>query len=398
MAIDSISPNTCRIEEIPYQTPVLANRQTGGKKYELKDHLGNVRVVISDQLVQEGNEVKTEVISYSNYYPFGMELPILQYAQNQQYRFDFNGKEKNREWIGYDFGFRIYNHNIAKFLSVDPLNDRYPSVSSYTAFLNNPIGVIDQKGDSVAGNGALYFTYKAAINVPIAAGLRRIQASTDEHIFITIDDFSTREAGNGNGAGAVTYSDITGQNGPQSAYYDAVNQTINVPVHAKGVDIALRNFAGLDLSKIRTNVVHLISVNSNVINKEMLLESDKNVRVAIEIFLHEVVAHIQGDDPGGAKIEHGCFGATNSMYIGGTPDIPTANSPAFILKTEIDGLHILDKNTRKLFINLGNTYQRIENMDQLINPDVYQKRMVDHLKENLPKQVHKQIDEAHPDL
>ena len=44
-------------------------------------------------------------------------------------RYGFNGKEKDDDIQGqtvYDYGFRIYNPAIAKFLSVDPLTKEYP--------------------------------------------------------------------------------------------------------------------------------------------------------------------------------------------------------------------------------------------------------------------------------
>jgi len=57
------------------------------------------------------------------------------YSAGNQYRYGFNGKEKENEVSGqgnqYDYGFRIYNPRIGKFLSVDPLVREYPWNSSY---------------------------------------------------------------------------------------------------------------------------------------------------------------------------------------------------------------------------------------------------------------------------
>ena len=51
------------------------------------------------------------------------------------YRFGFNGKEQDSEVAGngnsYDYGFRIYNPRIGKFLSVDPLTSSYPWYTPY---------------------------------------------------------------------------------------------------------------------------------------------------------------------------------------------------------------------------------------------------------------------------
>jgi len=66
------------------------------------------------------------------------------------YRFGFNGKEKDDETYGegneYDYGFRIYNPNLGKFLSVDPLTVNYPWYTPYQFAGNMPINCIDIDG------------------------------------------------------------------------------------------------------------------------------------------------------------------------------------------------------------------------------------------------------------
>lgn len=67
------------------------------------------------------------------------------------YRYGFNGKEKdnNGEWgdqTHYDYGFRIYNPGIAKFLSVDPLTRKYPMLTPYQFAGNTPMQAIDLDG------------------------------------------------------------------------------------------------------------------------------------------------------------------------------------------------------------------------------------------------------------
>ena len=46
----------------------------------------------------------------------------------------------------YDYGFRIYNPRIAKFLSVDPLTGSYPWYTPYQFAGNMPIVAIDLDG------------------------------------------------------------------------------------------------------------------------------------------------------------------------------------------------------------------------------------------------------------
>ena len=68
-----------------------------------------------------------------------------------RYRYGFNGKELDPEGMGgggstYDYGFRIYNAQLGKFLSVDPLTRAYPQYTPYQYAGNKPIKYIDLDG------------------------------------------------------------------------------------------------------------------------------------------------------------------------------------------------------------------------------------------------------------
>jgi RHS repeat-associated protein len=66
------------------------------------------------------------------------------------YRYSFNGKEQDPEISGdgnqYDYGFRIYNPRLGRFLSVDPLTKEYPGLTPYQYAENSPILFIDLDG------------------------------------------------------------------------------------------------------------------------------------------------------------------------------------------------------------------------------------------------------------
>ncbi len=69
------------------------------------------------------------------------------------YRYGFNGQEKDNEIKGtgnsLDFGARIYDSRLGRFLSLDPLQAKYQSLSAYNFCANNPIKFIDIDGQLV---------------------------------------------------------------------------------------------------------------------------------------------------------------------------------------------------------------------------------------------------------
>jgi RHS repeat-associated protein len=101
-----------------------------------------------------GNEVTSysaEVVSATDYSPFGAPLAGRSFtAANVKYAMGFNGKMKDDEAYGdgncYDYGFRIYNPRLGKFLSVDPLTHKFAFYSSYQYAGNKPIVAVDLDG------------------------------------------------------------------------------------------------------------------------------------------------------------------------------------------------------------------------------------------------------------
>ena len=65
------------------------------------------------------------------------------YFQNQ---YKFNGKELDQETGLYYYGARYYDPKGSLWLSVDPLEDKFPSYSQYNYCLNNPVRITDPDG------------------------------------------------------------------------------------------------------------------------------------------------------------------------------------------------------------------------------------------------------------
>ncbi len=131
-------------------------RDLGTKQYELSNHLGNVLATITDQNkpVSGGgitiDNYEPVVVSISDYYPFGSLIPNRSWSDaSRVYRYGFNGKEKDFETSSdnYDFGARIYDGRLGRWLSLDPLMKKYPNFSHYNFANLNPIIYMDVAGE-----------------------------------------------------------------------------------------------------------------------------------------------------------------------------------------------------------------------------------------------------------
>ncbi|MBX2985972.1 MAG: OmpA family protein [Bacteroidia bacterium] len=149
---DEVTDSLVYVASSEYFCRVLAQKQ-----YELSNHLGNVLATVLDRrtgVFDEGADTLmyyvADVVSATLYYPFGQAM--LSYSNIEfAFTYGFNGKEKDEEGMGgggatYDYGFRIYNPQIARFLSVDPLSSSFPWYTPYQFAGNMPIIAIDLDG------------------------------------------------------------------------------------------------------------------------------------------------------------------------------------------------------------------------------------------------------------
>ena len=75
------------------------------------------------------------------------------YDPGNEYRYGFNGMEKDDEVSGegnsYDFGARLYNPRIGRWFSTDAHESKYPSISPYAFAINSVLRFIDPDGNSI---------------------------------------------------------------------------------------------------------------------------------------------------------------------------------------------------------------------------------------------------------
>ena len=104
------------------------------------DHLGSASWI---------TDADGKPIQHLQYLPFG-EPFVNQHLTDYQERYLFTGKERDEE-TGYGyFGARYMDHELtAMWLSVDPMADKYPSISPYAYCAWNPIKLVDPDGRDV---------------------------------------------------------------------------------------------------------------------------------------------------------------------------------------------------------------------------------------------------------
>jgi RHS repeat-associated protein len=125
-----------------------------------------------------------ELQQVTQYYPSGLPWWEGRMAETQNRK--FNGKEfvEAHGYDTYDYGARGYYPAIMRFTTVDPLAEKYYSVSPYAYCGNNPVKYIDPDGlyprsvliyDPKLGlYGGYKFTQSAAQLLSLVSGVSRI--------------------------------------------------------------------------------------------------------------------------------------------------------------------------------------------------------------------------------
>jgi len=109
-------------------------------EYFIKDHLGNVRDVITTN-----PNFSNPLFQATDYYPFGLEIQEIGASDNLQL---YNTKELQTDaklWW-YDYGARFYDPVLGRWHSVDPLAEKHFDYTPYAYVFNNPIKYIDPFG------------------------------------------------------------------------------------------------------------------------------------------------------------------------------------------------------------------------------------------------------------
>ena len=110
-----------------------------GIYYYHPDHLGSASWI---------TDRNGRPIQHMQYLPYG-ETKLDQRTSSYNERYTFTGKEKDSETGYYYFGVRYYNSDLSLWLSVDPMSDKYPSLSPYNYCAWNPMKLVDPDGTEI---------------------------------------------------------------------------------------------------------------------------------------------------------------------------------------------------------------------------------------------------------
>ena len=135
------------------------------------DHLGSASWITDSAGI---------AVQHLQYLPYG-EPYINQHPYGYSERFTFTGKERDEE-TGYGyFGARYMDHELmSMWLSVDPMADKYPSISPYAYCAWNPIVLIDPDGnEGIVVSGGEYDgkRYKYNFIEPAITKLKELKSS-----------------------------------------------------------------------------------------------------------------------------------------------------------------------------------------------------------------------------
>ena len=135
---------------------IVANKNSSGTitgytvYHHITDHLGSVRAITN---ASTGNVVET-----SDFLPFGTRWSQTSGSSSSTLtdatnRWRYSGKEEQKTLNSslplIDYGARMYDPTIARWMSMDPMTEKYYPMSPYGYCAGNPESYIDKYGDII---------------------------------------------------------------------------------------------------------------------------------------------------------------------------------------------------------------------------------------------------------
>jgi RHS repeat-associated protein len=241
-------------------TGTLSTFTRGEKEYFLTDHRGNVMATVTDRKIQVDNNndgivdyYVTDVVTATDYAPFGAQLPGRTYRSNgKELRYGYNGKENDNEVKGegnqQDYGMRISDPRLGRFLSVDPLTKEFPMLTPYQYAANKPINSIDLDGledvsviDEGNRNASIAINLTIVIDANTPNDVTKARSSTIHSIFSRGDEtIYLDQLPNSEGSNSVYSKEIT-----QKEYESGIGYKVKVGYNVNSVVVKNKDLKNL---------------------------------------------------------------------------------------------------------------------------------------------------------
>ena len=113
------------------------NSMSYAYRFYVQDHQGNNRMV---------TDASGTVLQVNHYDPYGQLLTSIS-STSPVSQYKYGGKEWNSTSLSYDFGARNYLPALPRWNSMDPLAEKYYSISPYVYCAGNPVNLVDLDGE-----------------------------------------------------------------------------------------------------------------------------------------------------------------------------------------------------------------------------------------------------------
>ncbi len=230
-----------------------------------------------------------------NCFPFGMLLPGRN-SSEEAYRYGYSGMEMDDEiheskGSSYDFGARLYNPRLGRWLSRDIYESKYSYMSSYIIVANSPLIIVDKDGNDIfivnSDGTVMNIKNVDATDVKSEIGyytligtesgkeiLNKYENNSKEHVYITIGPVAT-----------------------QNWQASTTNLVEPIPTSAVGKDINgltgdAAVFNGVEIQASGKSA--FVVLNEDFINGTGEFEnSDNSVYSKAAVLFHELKAHVE---------------------------------------------------------------------------------------------------------
>jgi RHS repeat-associated protein len=123
-------------QNAPMRAPAANDNPELFQYYYHSDHLGSTSLITN---------LDGEIVQHIEYVPFG-EVFIEERNNKWNTPYLFNAKELDEETGLYYYGARYYEPRVSLWYGANPMQEKYPGVSTYAYCHNNPINRIDPDG------------------------------------------------------------------------------------------------------------------------------------------------------------------------------------------------------------------------------------------------------------